>query len=122
MFLCKHRKTLTFAHININSFRNKYVVLQEVLYEKLVDILVVSESKLDDSFPSAQFQVEGYKLYRKDRDSNGGGLIMYVRNGLTSRQRTDLETEQTECVQYICISYGVFFRQMTFLLEGRYPS
>ena len=73
-------------------------MFQEVLYEKLVDILVVSETKLDDSFPSAHIQVEGYKLYRKVRDSNGGGLIMYVRNGLTSRQRTDLETEQTECV------------------------
>ena len=49
--------------------------------------------KLDSSFPNAQFQVEGYKMYRKDRYLNGGGLI---KSDLTSRLRSDLETETVE--------------------------
>ena len=112
---CKHRKTLTFAHININSFRNKYVVLQDILYEKLADILVISETKLDASFPNAQFHVEGYKLYRKDRDSNGGGVIIYIRSDLTSRQRTDLETDQIEC-----ISVEILLGNTKWLVMGMY--
>lgn len=52
---CKHRKNVIFAHINLNSFRYKYIALQEILFEKYVDILIVAETKLDSSFPDAQF-------------------------------------------------------------------
>lgn len=77
---CKQSKSLVFAHVNINSFRNKYMVQQEILYDKLVDVLICSETKLDNSFPDAQFRVDGYTLYRKDRDSHGGGLILFIRS------------------------------------------
>ena len=36
-----------------------------------VDTLAIAESKLDDSFPSEQFNACNYKLYRQDRDSHG---------------------------------------------------
>ena len=69
----KHSKDTIFSHININSFRYKYIALQEILYEKYVDILIVGETKLDSSFPDAQFKAEGYTMFRKDRNSNTGG-------------------------------------------------
>ena len=38
-----------------------------------LDYFVVSETKLDSSFPSAQFSINGYKVRaRRDRDKNGG--------------------------------------------------
>ena len=40
-------------HFNINSLRNKFEALQFIINRNL-DILI-SETKLDDSFPSAQF-------------------------------------------------------------------
>ena len=44
---------------------------------------VLSETKLDDSFPSAQFNIPNYKTQaRRDRDKNGGGLIEFVKKGL----------------------------------------
>ena len=46
----------------------------------------MSETKLDDSFPSAQFLLDGFsKPYRLDRCSNGGGILLYIRDGITSR-------------------------------------
>ena len=48
-----------------------------------VDICLLSETKLDDSFTTAQFCVEGYHTpFRKDRHKNGGGLMFLVNQNL----------------------------------------
>jgi hypothetical protein len=60
----KHMKNLIFAHININSLRSKYTVLLDVLHRELIDIFTIQETKLDNSFPDAQFQIPGYRMYR----------------------------------------------------------
>ena len=44
--------------LNINSIRNKFQFLEKELCANL-DILLVSETKLDDSFHSAQFLLNG---------------------------------------------------------------
>ena len=62
----KNINRLNLAHININSLRNKFEGLKEVINNN-VDILVVSETKLDISFPASQFHLPGY-----DRKSFGG--------------------------------------------------
>ena len=42
-----------------------------------IDILMVSETILDSSFPQAQFRIDGYvPLFRYDRNSHGGDLFM----------------------------------------------
>ena len=43
-----------FDHLNINSLRNKLDLLSEQV-KGFIDILMVSETKLDDSFPEGQF-------------------------------------------------------------------
>ena len=46
---------------------------------------MVSETKTDDSFPVANFVIDGFSTpYRSDRDSNGGGIILYVREDIPS--------------------------------------
>ena len=46
------------------------------------DYLVLSEKKLDDSFPSAQFNLPNYKIRAScDRGKNGGGLIEFFKKG-----------------------------------------
>ena len=34
---------------------------------QIVDICLFSETKLDETFPDHEFQVHGYKMYRRDR-------------------------------------------------------
>ena len=48
---------IIFAHENINSLRHKFSALQDILAKNCLDYLAVSESKLDASFPIAQFAV-----------------------------------------------------------------
>ena len=64
------------GHLNINSFRNKFVFVEDII--KLFDMFLVSEWKLDHTFPSNQFRMNGYKIFRLDRNRFGGGLILYI--------------------------------------------
>ena len=71
---------LMIAHLNINSIRNKFDSLFFMI-ENNVDILLISETKLDHSFPSCQFKICGFSMpYRFDRDSMGGGLLFYIKD------------------------------------------
>ena len=54
-----------------------------------LDIIVISETKLDSSFPELQFYIEGFSQpYRRDRNSNGGGLLVYIREDIPSKVLT----------------------------------
>ena len=51
-----------------------------------IDILMISETKLDNSFPEGQFLLPGYSSpYRFDRNCLGGGIILYVREDILSK-------------------------------------
>ena len=42
---------------------------------------MLSETKLNSSFPSIQFLVNGFSVpHRLDENSKGGGILFYVRN------------------------------------------
>ena len=45
------------GHLNINSFRNKFVFVEDII--KLFDVFLASESKLDHTFPSNQCRING---------------------------------------------------------------
>ena len=49
---------------------------------KLFNVFLVSESKLDHAFPSDQFRINGYKIFRLDRNRFGGGLILYTNENI----------------------------------------
>ena len=70
------------ACLNISCLRNKVIELGVILKELPLDYLVISETKLDDCFPNAQFKINGYEVRaRRDRNKHGGGLIEFVRQG-----------------------------------------
>ena len=62
------------GHLNINTIRNKFSAVKELLSQNL-NLLVLSETKIDDSFPNNQFWIDGYKLFRKDRNAFGEDYV-----------------------------------------------
>ena len=68
------------GHYNINSVRNKFDDIFPLFVKHGIDILDIAETKLDNSFTSAQFGVTNYKLYRQDRNSKGVGVVLYVKD------------------------------------------
>ena len=72
--------------MNINSLRNKFYQLKILVQDK-TNILVVTESKLDDTFPDSQFRTPGYKVpFRKDRNKLDGGIIVFVRDDIPCKK------------------------------------
>ena len=72
------------GNINTNSLPGNFDQVKEVIL-KNADILVITQTKIDDTFPLGQFYVEGFTMpYRLDRNCNGGGVIVYVRDGIPS--------------------------------------
>ena len=54
------------GHLNVNSFRKKFVFAEEII--QVFDIFLVSESKLDNAFPTNVFKINGYKIFRTEID------------------------------------------------------
>ena len=64
-----------------------------------MDILLIVETKLDDSFPINQVHIEGYQQLRADRSSNGGVLLLYVNNNIpTKRIESNLILRDVETI------------------------
>ena len=51
-----------------------------------VDIFVISETKIDNSFPISQFTMTGYSIpFRFDRTSHEGGILLLVREDISCK-------------------------------------
>ena len=73
---------IVLAHLNINSLRNKFDLLADQIKGN-VDVLAISETKLDDSIPAGQFKIPNYaSLFRLDQNQNGGGILVFVREDI----------------------------------------
>ena len=47
------------------------------------DIFMITESKLDSSFPNSLFHIPGCRLFRKARSKNGVDLMCYLNQHLS---------------------------------------
>ena len=89
----KNKNRPIIAQPNTDSLRNKFGLLASKI-TKYVDIPLLSEKKLDDSFPTATFSLNGFsKPYRLDRGSNGGGILLCVRGDIPSQLLTDYKVK-----------------------------
>ena len=80
------------GQLNINSIRNKFSFLASQIGNNL-DVLLISETKLDDTFSTVQFLLDGFKKPdRLDRCSKGGRLLLFVRDDISCRLLTEYKT------------------------------
>ena len=84
----KKMDRIILGHINLNSIRQKFHMMADLINGK-VDILFVSESKIDSTFPTQQFEIHGYSSpYRLDWTISWGGLLLYTREDIPTRLLT----------------------------------
>ena len=105
-FKATRPKNMVIAHYNINSIRRKFVEIAPLLYEQCIDIFALAETKLDDSFPCAQFEVQNYRLHRQDRNGKGGGIMVYVSDCIPHRIIKD-STGFHEGTEYMTIEVSM---------------
>ena len=73
------------GNLNINSLDFNFNELR-LLVTGIFDISIITETKLDDTFPLSQFHIDGFSTpYSLDRNKNGGGTIIYIREEIPSK-------------------------------------
>ena len=82
----KNSNGLVFGNLNINTINNKFEQLKHIIKNN-VDVLVVTETRLESSFPFGQFSIDGFaRPFRRDRNKNGGGVMIFVRDDIPSKE------------------------------------
>ena len=78
-----------------------------------IDILMISESKLDDTFPTSQFVIDSFtEPFRLDRTRNGGVVLLYVKNNITATLLTSytlLENIEALFVEIVIVNFKWLF-------------
>ena len=95
-------KGFNFGHLNIQGLgknMNKFSEIKAIMTapeNSNLHIFGISETKLKSHKLSTCFTVDGFQEpFRKDNGNNGGGgIIVYVRNGINAKRRSDLETDR----------------------------
>ena len=112
---------LVLAHININSIRNKLAFLTEFINGD-VNILLISETKINETFPTAQFFISGFSSpYRLDRTEFGefeGGLLLYVREDIPTKLVSPIGMEKY--TDFECIFIEINLNKKKWLIVGTY--
>ena len=84
----QNAKNVTIGALNVNSLRNKIGAVQELITNN-IDICLLSETKIDESFPNQQFNISNYKTFRRDRNKHGGGLLFYINENISCKLIND---------------------------------
>lgn len=72
---------LIVGHLNVNSLRNKFEAI-DLTFKHNIDVLLLTETKVDESFTDAQFKLDNYAILRKDRNGHGGGILLYINENI----------------------------------------
>ena len=88
-----NNKGLHICHLNIHYLYPKLDEIKILLHNQPnLDIFCICETFLHSEFSDEEIKINGFKTVRKDRPSNGDGLIIYLKSHLTYIRRDDLET------------------------------
>ena len=112
----KNPNRIIIAHLNINSIRNKFEMLKDVIGNK-IGILLISETKLDDTFSLSQFILEGFTPpYMLNRMEHGGGLMLFIREDIPSKLLPDVNPSGN--IENIFVE--IYLRSKKWLISGSY--
>ena len=73
----------------------KLDAIRLLLRDQPFDIFTISETWLNPAITDQELLIPGYTILRQDRSRNlGGGIAVYIRDGIPYRQRDDFTEDQ----------------------------
>ena len=110
----KNLQNIVIGQLNINSLRNKLDFLAEQS-KRIIDVLVISETKLYEPFPEVQFKNPGYTShFRLDRDQHDEKNMIFIREDIPAKSFS----AGTEPIEELCIEWN--FHKRKWLLSFSY--
>lgn len=91
------KKGLHIAHLNIHYLYPKLDEIRHICSEHPeLDVLCICETFLSEQFCDSELKIDNYDMYRRDRQSNGGGQVIYVKQSIHCVRRHDIESVDIE--------------------------
>ena len=84
------------SHLNVRSITLKMDSIRLLLKDNSLDVFIVSETWLS-KVTDAEITIPGYSVVRKERNSRGGGVAMFIRDGIPFKTRMDITDNNTNC-------------------------
>ena len=82
---------LSVVHLNFRSLLGKMDQLRLLCQRNGADIITLSETWLNKGIDDGEIELPGYSIIRRDSGERiGGGVIIYIRDGLVFTERNDL--------------------------------
>ena len=53
-----------------------------------IHLLALTETWAGSHMLDSELEIQGYKLFRRDRDSTGGGIAVYVKSEIVAKGET----------------------------------
>ena len=114
--------SISICHLNIRSLRNKIDDIVHIVED--FDIVCFTETHLDQRVPINNLVIPGFNSnpFRLDRNTYGGGIMVYFKNNINIVPRTDLQVDRMEAMQFEIKSkvgniwLNIIYRSQIFLL------
>jgi len=74
----------------------------------LIDVLAITETKLDASFPIHQFHLDGFKVIRSDFTKFSGGVMAIIRDDMAHSRKPEYEYS---CPNVQCMVIEIIIRK-----------
>ena len=56
--------------------------LKSIILQNDVYVCALNETRLEEGIRDSEIEIPGYSIIRKDRNRNGGGVAIYIRNSI----------------------------------------
>ena len=89
-------------YVNIRGVKSKMESLREIIDIKQSDIVGIVDKHLQED---EDVIMEGYHTIRKDRNFEGGGLLLLIRKGYQWIEE-DIEQQGTKNLEGLCVLIG----------------
>ena len=84
------------AALNIVSLEAHTDEHRIYMHSKGIDILAINESRLSSSISNGEVSIPDYILERNDRNRDGGGAALYIRNTINYEHLHDYDDDKLE--------------------------
>ena len=84
--------------LNIRGLLNKIDEMRTIVTECNFDIMGICETFLDDNVADNEICIEGYTTVKKNRNRHGGGVMLYIKEGIQYNEITNLAGSEVESV------------------------
>ena len=111
-------ENMIIGHLNVNSLGMKFMEVSDLVVNGRFEVLVLSETKLDNSNRDSLYEIENYSMYRQDKQSNSGGMMIYVSKNIPSTPGNfKICNDEIEC-----LSIELCYNETKILIVGMYKN